>query len=248
MIIDVWKSLTIVMSAVLIITLITPVITGLFTFTPATSFSDELNCEQGKCVELFVMSHCPYGTQAEKGVLPAVQALGDDIDFKLRFVYYAMHGKTELDEQLNQYCIQYQQPSKFIDYLYCFLDEGDGEGCLNEVGVNTQLLSSCVEQSDEAFNVTALFNDRSSWLSGYYPRFNVHLSLNEQYGVRGSPTLVVNGQQVQPSSRSPQGFLDAICNALGTNPSGCDESLSTTAPSSGFGFSGTGSASTATCG
>ncbi|HEY9704050.1 MAG TPA: hypothetical protein V6C58_16490, partial [Allocoleopsis sp.] len=28
-------------------------------------------------VELFVMSHCPFGTQAEKGMLPALRALGD---------------------------------------------------------------------------------------------------------------------------------------------------------------------------
>src|SRR3989344_3434948 len=27
-------------------------------------------------VELFVMSHCPYGTQIEKGILPAINALG----------------------------------------------------------------------------------------------------------------------------------------------------------------------------
>ncbi len=35
-------------------------------------------------VELFIMSHCPYGTQAEKGILSAVKTLGDEIDFKIR--------------------------------------------------------------------------------------------------------------------------------------------------------------------
>ena len=48
-------------------------------------------------VELFVMSYCPYGTQIEKGIIPAVQALGDKIDFNLKFVNYSMHGKKELD-------------------------------------------------------------------------------------------------------------------------------------------------------
>lgn len=246
MIIDVWKALTFIMSAVLLITLVTPVISGLFILSP--SFADELECESGKCVELFVMSHCPYGTQAEKGVLPAVEALSDEVDFKIRFVYYAMHGKTELDEQLNQYCIQYQQPDKFFDYLYCFLDNGDGNPCLAEAGVNTNLLSNCVQQADKVFNVTELYNNRSTWLSGYYPLFNVHLSLNEEYGIGGSPTLVVNGEQVRPESRSPQGFLDAICEALNSSSTACNTSLSTTVPSTGFGLNTAGSESVGTCG
>jgi len=36
-------------------------------------------------VELFTMSHCPYGTQIEKGILPVLETLGDKIDFKLKF-------------------------------------------------------------------------------------------------------------------------------------------------------------------
>ena len=57
-------------------------------------------------VELFVMSHCPYGTQIEKGIIPAIEKLGDNVDFVLEFCDYAMHGKKELDEQLVQHCIQ----------------------------------------------------------------------------------------------------------------------------------------------
>ena len=30
-------------------------------------------------VELFVMSHCPFGTQIEKGMLPVARLLGDKI-------------------------------------------------------------------------------------------------------------------------------------------------------------------------
>ena len=42
-------------------------------------------------VELFVMTHCPYGTQAEKGILPVVDLLGQKMNFKIKFVDYAMH-------------------------------------------------------------------------------------------------------------------------------------------------------------
>ncbi|MBU3941884.1 MAG: hypothetical protein KKF74_03150, partial [Nanoarchaeota archaeon] len=60
---------------------------------------DDSDCEKSwQCmpkkdkpeVELFVMSHCPYGTQIEKGMLPVARLLGDKIDFNIRFCSYAM--------------------------------------------------------------------------------------------------------------------------------------------------------------
>ncbi|MBL7054338.1 hypothetical protein ISS05_01105, partial [Candidatus Woesearchaeota archaeon] len=80
---------------------------------PSTAVTSDAVTSDKPEVELFVMSHCPFGTQAEKGMIPAVKALGDKIDFKLRFVYYAMHPtQGEVEEQLNQYCIQKEQTSK----------------------------------------------------------------------------------------------------------------------------------------
>ena len=35
-------------------------------------------------VEMFVMSHCPYGTQIEKGMLPVLDKIGKKIDFSER--------------------------------------------------------------------------------------------------------------------------------------------------------------------
>jgi len=74
-------------------------------------------------VELFVMSMCPYGTQAEKGILSALGLLKDKIDFELRFVSYAMHGKGEIDENTVQYCIQKEEPKKLYDYMIFYLNE-----------------------------------------------------------------------------------------------------------------------------
>ena len=33
-------------------------------------------------IELFVMSYCPYGTQIEKGILPVLETLGNNVDFE----------------------------------------------------------------------------------------------------------------------------------------------------------------------
>lgn len=203
-------------------------------------------------VELFVMSHCPYGTQAEKGILPVVELLGDKIDFNLRFVYYAMHPSYgEVEEQLNQYCIQKEQEDKFIDYLKCFLGKTgtpeDGEVCLREVRINQAQLSSCISKTDNEFEVSKNKNDQSKWLSGRYPLFNIDKFLNEEYGIGGSPTLVINGQIVS-SGRAPASYLDVICQAFVNVPEECGTQLSTTSYSAGFGYEGTGSSTTAQCG
>jgi hypothetical protein len=198
-------------------------------------------------VELFVMAYCPYGTQAEKGILPAVKALGNKIDFKVRFVYYAMHGQKEVQENLRQYCIQKDQPTVFEKYLACFLNASDSPGCLASTGVDTAKLDACTAVADTQFKVTANFNDQSSWLSGQYPKFDIDAALNTQYGVQGSPTLVINGVQSN-AGRDPASFLAGICAAFNNAPAECQTQLSSTSPGPGFGYDSTSAATAAGCG
>lgn len=197
-------------------------------------------------VELFVMSHCPYGTMAEKGIIPAVKALGDKIDFKIRFVYYAMHGEKEVYEQLNQYCIQKDQPEKLIPYLEAFLADDDAENALKVAGIDTKSLKSCAEATDKEFGLTASLEDKSSYLSGAYPLFNIDKGLNTQYGVQGSPTLVINGAQVS-SGRDSASYLAAICSAFNEKPEECNLELSSVSPSAGFGYGTSAGATEAQC-
>jgi hypothetical protein len=196
-------------------------------------------------VELFIMSHCPYGTQAEKGILPTIGALGDTIDFELKFVYYAMHPtQGEVEEQLNQYCIQKEQNDKFIKYLTCFLEASDGAGCLVSEGINTAQLETCTTATDAEFNVLANLNDQSSWLSGRFPKFDIHKAENDAYGIGGSPTLVINGVQSN-AGRDSASYLSGICAAFNTAPEECNTELPATSPGPGFGWSTTQAAATA---
>jgi len=197
-------------------------------------------------VELFVMSHCPYGTQIEKGIIPVIETLGNKIDFELKFCNYAMHGEKELKEQLNQYCIQKNEPTKLIAYLKCFLEAGDGDGCLTKTGINKSKLSACFSATDKEFKVMEGFNDKSTWLNGNYPKFNVYNYDNVKYSIGGSPALVVNGQQVS-SGRSAKSLLDTICAGFSSQPDECQENLSSDNPSAGFGMATGGSASNASC-
>ena len=200
-------------------------------------------------VELFVMSHCPYGTQAEKGILPVVDELGDKIDFELKFVYYAMHGELEINEQSKQVCIQREYPKEFNDYLKCFLEVGDAGAskCMSGLGIKADVVADCEAELDADFGITAALEDQSSWLSGRFPLFNVHKTENELYQVGGSPTLIINGQQVS-SGRAPAQYLTTICAAFNDAPEECEAELNTQSYGPGFGYEGVGSDVAAACG
>ena len=203
------------------------------------------------------MSYCPYGTQAEKGLLPVVELLGDKIDFNLKFVDYVMHGEKEVTENLREYCIQKISKDKLINYMNCFL-EGDGivnedyglimngndvDYCLTQAGIDTVALETCMTETDEEYSITKNLNSGET-----YPRFNVDADLNEKYGVGGSPTLIINGIQSN-AGRSPASYLDAICQAFTDEnvPEECGTQLSTKTPSAYFGWEGTGSTSAGQC-
>ncbi len=183
------------------------------------------------------MSYCPYGTQIEKGMLPVLEALGDKIDFELKFCDYAMHGEKELTENLLQYCIQKEQNDKLDDYLNCFLADGDSATCLNTAGINKSKINSCVTKADKEYKVSDNYKNKVGW-QGSYPSFDVNKIDNEKYSVGGSPTLIINGKEIS-SNRDPAGLLTTICGAFETPPQECQTVLSSASPSPGFGFNTT---------
>jgi len=178
-------------------------------------------------VELFVMTYCPYGLQAEKGILPAFAALGNKIDAKIRFINYFMHGDQEEQETYNQVCIRDEQAAKYDSYLNCFTIEGDSAKCVAQAGVNSAGLKSCVAA-------------RSKNL------YKVDSDLSSQYGADSSPTLVINGVQVN-SQRDPASYLAGICAAFNNAPAECSQQLSNAAPAASFGAGSDTSGSTASC-
>ncbi len=192
-------------------------------------------------VELFVMAYCPYGTQMEKAILPVVSLLDDKVNFSVKFVYYAMHGKKEIDEQLRQYCIQKEYNDKYLDYLSCFLEDGNYSECLARIGISEDDIASCVNKTDEEYNITGMYNDRSTWI-GNFPQFPIFKKENAEYGVQGSPTLVINGEQVTVA-RNPKALLEKICEAFTEKPQECSTVLSSDVPAPGFGYEGVGTGS-----
>ena len=176
-------------------------------------------------VELFVMTHCPYGTQAEKGILPVFGLLGNKIDASIKFVHYFLHDPEETETPI-QICIREEQPTKYLTYLKEFLDAGDTDAALTAAGIDTSKLETC-----KTNNYNTLYASDSA--------------LSEGYGVRGSPTLVINGVIAQ-SGRSPAAYLSTICSAFtdGTAPEECSEELNSASSSPGFGYTASAGGST----
>jgi len=197
-------------------------------------------------VKLFVMSYCPYGLQAQKMFLPVYDLLKERAEIGVYFVNYIMHEKQEIDENLKQYCIQKEEKEKYANYLSCFVISGDSEKCFSQAGIDKTKLENCISVTDKEYNIYALYNDKSTWLNGNFPKFDVHTDLNEKYGVRGSPTTVINDKVVEVSPRSPEKFKETICQAFTSQPEECSQVLSGEVPSPGIG-GGTGSASGGQC-
>jgi len=187
-------------------------------------------------VKLFVMSYCPFGLQAQKMFLSVYNLFQDKADMGVYFVNYIMHEKKEIDENLNQYCIQKEEKEKFYDYLNCFVKDGDTKGCLEEAKIDRVKLEDCIVKTDKEYNVYSQYEDRTAWLNGRFPKFDVHSTLNEKYGIGGSPTLVINDKEVEINSRSPEKFKEVLCQSFVSQPPECSQTLSDTAFSSGFGL------------
>ncbi len=189
---------------------------------PGQALADVVKSDKPE-VELFVMTHCPYGTQAEKGILPVFELLGDKIDSNIKFVHYFLHEPEET-ETPRQVCIREEQSDKFLDYLKCFLEDDDEERCITETGIDKTKLDLCIaEKADDYYALDS--------------------ELSEGYGVRGSPTLVINGAIIN-SGRSPSAYLKTVCSAFNDAPGECDEELNSANPSAGFGYTASAGGST----
>jgi len=175
--------------------------------------------------QFYIMSYCPYGLQMLKAVLPVWREFAGTANIELRFVGYTMHGQDEEDENYRMICLREEQSDVLLDYLECFVEDGDYEGCLVQTGVDQAKLDDCIANRVEDY-------------------FAEDQALNEEYGVSGSPTIVINGETASVG-RSPADVAQAICDAFQTKPSVCDLEFSTTQATTMFGTSG--SSGSGTC-
>lgn len=181
-------------------------------------------------VELFVMSFCPYGVQAENLMKDVVDLFGTKVDFKVRFIVnvqgntpdsiQSLHGSNEAMEDLRQVCIMK------------YYDKGTYWNYLMEINTNcypiyrdVARLDACWKDAAEKLNIDVAKIEACSQSSEGVNLLKTDERLTQVYGVRGSPTLIINGK-VYAGSRTSEAFKEAICSGFTTLPSECSVALS----------------------
>lgn len=186
-------------------------------------------------IDLFIMTYCPYGLQAQKGFLPMLRDFSKVADVNIKFVGYIMHGQKEADENVVQYCIQKEQKDKYVAYLECFLKaEWKWAECQKTAKLDTAKLNVCITKAKTDFKVQEEI-DNAQKAGKQYPAFNINWEEAKAFWVQGSPTLVINWTIVE-AWRSPKDYKDAICNAFNNQPAECKKEYDSKAFDPMFGF------------
>jgi glutaredoxin len=186
--------------------------------------------------ELFVMSFCPYGVQAENAMEPVVDLLGTKADITVRYIasvngttvdsVKSLHGLTEAKEDLRQLCIMKSYPDKYWDYLNLINAQ-----CY-PVWQNATQLASCQKNVTAKLGITDI--DTCASGSEGLALLRADEAITKNLKITGSPTLLINGQKYS-GQRTAEAFKQGICSHFETPPAECSVNLSaqTVAASSG---------------
>ena len=144
-------------------------------------------------LELFVMSYCPFGVQAEEKVIPIVKKFGDAIDFKLQFIaqekeetsaqditpFTSLHGYPEVAENIRQLLIAKEYPDRYLDYILCRGKKLDKswEGCAQKLGIDVARIQALFDTSEAA------------------QLFRKNIARAAELGVKASPTILVDNHK-----------------------------------------------------
>jgi glutaredoxin len=198
--------------------------------------------------DLYVMSFCPYGTQAEQAMKPVVDLLGSKATIEPHFILYdnyctgggcnssdycldgdnlcSMHGTYEAKEDERQACIwkNYGQTIfwKYVDYLNSNCNKNNIDTCWKDAaksaGIDTTKIETCV--TSEGLDL-----------------MKAEQVLSTKNGVSGSPTLIINGVEYN-GDRTAEAYKQAICNATTTPPAECSQTLSSSGSATSSGGCG----------
>ena len=146
-------------------------------------------------LELFVMSYCPYGVQAEEKLIPVIKKFGDQINFKLQFIarekeepsaqditpFVSLHGYPEVAENIRQLLIAQEYPDKYLDYILCRGKKLDKswEDCARKLGIDVA-------------KIQALFDAPEA-----EQLFRENIQRAAALGIKASPTILVDGHKFQ---------------------------------------------------
>ncbi len=178
-------------------------------------------------MDLYVMSLCPFGVQAENAIIPAVKSLAGRVDLKIHFIaaevspsthtqnakpaaaFQSLHGQPEVDENIRQLCARQYYPKLYLDYI---LERNKDyksaawRGAAHQAGLDADKIDVCANGEEGA----ALLRE------------NIKAAVKRN--TTRSPTIDIDGKPY----KGPRGLKSvtlAACQALKENgialPKGC---------------------------
>ena len=190
--------------------------------------------------DLYVMSFCPYGTQAETGMGPVVDLLKSKADIRIRYITTisgttadsvdSLHGPAEANEDLRQICINKYYPDQFWSYIKIF-----DEQCY-PLWHNATVLESCQKNTTATLSLDSAKIDTCATGTEGITLLKADETAAGKDGATASPMLFINGV-LYSGARTPDAYKQAICNSFETVPAECSTVLSSasTATSGGCG-------------
>ncbi len=130
-------------------------------------------------LDLYVMSDCPYGKEAETVLFPLAEELGKMVDLNLYYLvnkegdsFTSLHGHSEVMEDRRQLAVANLYPDKLSAYIALYNHGVSGENVLRELGLEV----SADEINSE--KITAQLNE--------------HAERSRRLRISSSPTLYIN--------------------------------------------------------
>ncbi|MFH1420519.1 MAG: hypothetical protein ABIG30_00970 [Candidatus Aenigmatarchaeota archaeon] len=197
-----------------------------------TTVAQEIPKSAKPVVDLYVMSFCPYGMQAEDAMKPVYDLLKDKVEFNIKFIVNvngdtladvdSLHGPVEAAEDARQLCVAKLYPTKLWDYVSginnnCSSKYRDSsyDACwkaeATNLGMSVSNIESCVDKDAVAM-------------------LKLEEADSQANSVSGSPTIFINGVSYS-GGRTSEAYKLAICNAFTTAPDECSQILSSSAAS-----------------
>ncbi|MEQ1564574.1 MAG: thioredoxin domain-containing protein [Myxococcota bacterium] len=159
-------------------------------------------------IDLFVMSQCPYGVEAEKLVTPLKEKLGDALEIKINYIgqtqdgeFKSLHGPNEVKGNIAQLCANKQAPAKNLEFIACQNEAvkqvaDNWKDCGSSLGLDVAALTTCIDGDEGKELLTASF------------------ALATEKKARSSPTILVDGAPYK-GARRENDLLRSICVTYG---------------------------------
>ncbi|MGB9736292.1 MAG: DsbA family protein [bacterium] len=159
--------------------------------------------QQKPTLNLYVMSHCPFGIRAENVILSFLSNFDNQLKLHVYYIvskqgdhnFTSLHGPAELDEDLHQIAIQELYNDKFYSYLLCYNNTMNRDECLKDNKINKNEIDEFVK-SGQAEKI-----------------LNQDFSTTEKLGINASPTLYIDSKRYDGPIQ-PEHIIRAVCSSV----------------------------------